>query len=424
MASAPHAEGTAGRAGAIAPGPLGGVRVLDLTTVVVGPACTLRLADYGAEIVKVEPAEGDLMRRLGGPSPTGQHSGAYLHFNRGKRNICLDLKRPQAREPMRRLLDHADVFISNMRPEALERLELDAARLRAARPGLVHCTITGFGPGGPYRGRPAYDSVVQGGSGIAGLFGRRDGTPCYVPLLVCDHVVAEIAAGAVMAALLGRARTGLGAAIEVPMFETMAAFVLAEHLGPRSFVPPLGPLGDARSLNRGNRPLPTADGWISLTANTDAQVRAFLKAVGREDVLGDPRFRTVSDRFRNADAWFALRGDALRTRTTADWLPVLAQADIPAMPCHTPDALPEDPHLAAVGLLGSDAHPTEGPIRTIRSTILEDGAAPAPGRSAAPVGWDTREVLGELGFGAREIEELIACGAATEARRDAPSDAG
>ena len=215
---------------------------------VAGPVCTWRLAEYGAEVVKIESPDGDLMRVMGGPSPTGEHSGTYLHLNRGKRAVCLDLKQVDARRALERLLAAADVFVSNIRPEALQRLELDAARVRAAHPRLIHCTITGFGPHGPYRGRPAYDSVIQGGCGLAGLFGQRDGTPRYVPLLLCDHVVGEIAAGAIIAALNERHRTGLGSELELPMFETMAAFVLQQHLGAQSFSPAVGAAGDQRLL--------------------------------------------------------------------------------------------------------------------------------------------------------------------------------
>lgn len=392
--------------------PLAGIRVLDLTTVVVGPACTLRLADYGAEVIKVETRAGDMMRSLGGPSPTGRHAGSYLHLNRGKRAVCLDLKQPAGQAAALRLVDRSDVVVANMRPEALARLGLDAVSLRATRPGLVHCTITGFGPGGPYRNQPAYDSVVQGASGLAGLFARRDGAPAYVPLLLCDHVVGEIAAGAILAALLGRARTGVGCALEVPMHETMAAFVLQEHLGPQSFVPPLGPPGDARTLDAGNRPLRTADGWISVTANTDGQVAAFLRAVGRADALHDSRFRTVAGRVQHAGAWFALRNAALLGQSTASWLEALAAADVPAMPCHTLDTLLDDPHLAAVGLLASATHPTEGDIRTIRPTVLHDGTPAEPGAPAGPTGWDTTAVLAEAGLTAAEIEGLLAAGAA------------
>jgi crotonobetainyl-CoA:carnitine CoA-transferase CaiB-like acyl-CoA transferase len=391
---------------------LQGIRVLDLTTVVVGPACTLRLADYGAAVVKVETPDGDLMRSLGGPSPTGRHSGAYLHLNRGKRAACLDLKRPGARDALLRVAAGCDVVVSNMRPEALARLGLDAANLRGVRPDLVHCLITGFGPGGPYRGQPAYDSVVQGASGVAGLFGQQTGTPAYVPLLLCDHVVGEIAAGAILAALLARERTGDGCSLEVPMHETMAAFVLQEHLGRQSFTPPLGPPGDSRTLDPGNQPLQTADGWISVTANTDAQVAAFLTAAGRADVLGDPRFATVADRVRNVGAWFALRNSALLTHGTAHWLQAFAAADVPAMPCHSLGSLLDDPHLRAVGLLSPGVHPTEGMIRRIRPTVLRDGVADVPGDPAVPRGWDTAAVLAEAGLTADEISALFASGAA------------
>lgn len=386
--------------------PLSGIRILDLTSVVVGPVCTARLASYGAEVIKIEAFEGDQMRALGGPSPTGQHSGAYMHFNRGKRNLSLDLKHPKAVRIVERLLDRTDVFISNMRPEALRRLGLDAATVRATRPALIHCLISGFGPGGPYRGRAAYDSALQGASGLAGLFARRDGAPRYVPVLACDHIVGEIAAGAVTAALHHKAISGKGTELEVPMFETMAAFVLQEHLATATFEPPLGPLGDRRILNPDNRPLPTADGWISLTANTDAQTQSFLRAIGREDLLDDPRFGTTTDRFRNVDAWFAVRNDALRTRPTAEWLDIFTRYDVPAMPCHTLDTLTGDPHLGAVGLIEPISHPTEGAAKGIRPTVLYSGMPGSAGPAARPNGWDTLDILEDLGFDADEIADF------------------
>jgi len=395
--------------------PLAGLRVLDLTSVVVGPTCTWRLAQYGAEVIKVEAPEGDLMRGLGGVSPTGQHSGTYLHLNRGKRNICLDLKKPGARDVVARLVARADVVVANMRPRALERLGLDAASLRARHPELIYCLITGYGTDGPYAGRPTYDSVVQGASGVAGLFGARDGEPAYVPMVVCDHVVGEIAAGAILAAVVRRNAGGGGTSLEVPMFETMAAFVLQEHLAQHSFDPPVGPEGDQRLLNPRNKPLRTADGWISVTINTDPQVRAFLGAVGREDLLEDPRFATVAARATNVKAWFEVRGAGLSGKTTAEWLSIFGAADIAAMPCHTLESLREDPHLLAVELLTPERHPTEGAVAAIRPTIRQDGAYPAPGRFTQPRGWETRQVLEEIGFDVGEIETLLAGGAAAEA---------
>ncbi len=314
---------------------LEGIRILDLTSVVVGPSCTLRLADYGAEVIKLEAPGGDVLRSLGGPSPSGQHSGKYLHFNRKKRAICLDLKQQAAREALLRVLDGCDVFVSNMRPDALARLGLDADSTRASRPRLIHCTISGFGPGGPYRGKPAYDTVIQSVSGVAGLSERRDGTPRFAPLLLCDHVTGEITAGAIVAALFRRERTGEGCAIEVPMHETTAAFVLQENLGPAAFVPPRGRAGDARVLDPNNQALKTADGWMTVTANTDAQVRGFLTAIGRAELLADARFGSVADRFRHASDWFALRREALLVRTTAAWLALFEAADVPAAICHT-----------------------------------------------------------------------------------------
>ena len=392
--------------------PLKGVRVLDLTSVVVGPVCTWRLSQYGAEIVKVESPEGDLMRGLGGLSPTGQHSGAYLHFNRGKRNICLDLKQPGAREAVARLVESADVIVANMRPQALARLGLDAATVRSRHPDKIYCLITGYGTDGPYAGRPTYDSVVQAATGMAGLMLARDGAPAYVPMLICDHVAGEIAAGAILAALVERQASGAGCSLEVPMFETMAAFVLQEHLAQQSFDPPVGPAGDLRLLSPHNKPVKTADGWVAFTINTDPQVRAFLKATDREHLLDDPRFTTVAGRARHVAEWFEIRGAALTSRSTAQWLGILQEADIAAQPCHTLDSLPRDPHLEAVGLIDYEHHPTEGRTASIRSSIRVDDSTLPRRAPAQPRGADTRTLLAEVGYTPDGIDELLSSGAA------------
>ncbi|MEY2689349.1 MAG: hypothetical protein RL375_3548 [Pseudomonadota bacterium] len=392
--------------------PLKGVRVLDLTSVVVGPVCTWRLGQYGAEVVKLESPEGDLMRGLGGLSPTGQHSGAYLHFNRGKRNVCLDLKKPAAREVLDRLIASSDVIVANMRPQALERLGIDPASVRARHPDKVYCLITGYGTDGPYAGQPTYDSVVQGATGMAGLMLARDGQPSYVPMLICDHVSGEIAAGAVLAAVLQRRATGQGCSLEIPMFETMSAFVLQEHLAQQSFAPPVGPPGDQRLLSPHNRPVQTADGWISFTVNTDPQVRAFLAATDRQHLMEDTRFTSVAARARNVAAWFEIRGAALTNRTTAQWLEILQAADIAVQACHTLETLPHDPHLKAVGLIGWEDHPTEGRTAAIRSTVRFDADYPSPGTPARPRGADNLALLTELGYSGEEIDALATRGAA------------
>jgi crotonobetainyl-CoA:carnitine CoA-transferase CaiB-like acyl-CoA transferase len=390
--------------------PLTGTRVLDLTSVVVGPVCTARLAQYGAEVIKLESPEGDLMRGLGGQSPTGQHSGTYLHLNRGKRNICCDLKQPGARAIIDRLVETADIIVANMRPSALQRLGLDHESILAAHPGKVYCLITGYGLGGPYAGFPTYDSVIQAASGIPGLMALRDGAPAYVPMVIGDHAVGEIAAGAILAAVVKQARTGNGSFIEVPMFETMASFVLQEHLAQHSFVPPVGPAGDQRLLDPHNRPVKTKDGWVAFTVNTDKQVGAFLDAIGRSGLKADRRFNSVAARAENVRAWFEIRGAPLTSRTTDEWLTLFRAADIAAMPCHTIESLHRDEHLAAVDMFASELHPTEGETVTLRSSVKFDGTPMNAERFSQPKGWENAEIVSDLGFTQSEIEQLIGNG--------------
>ncbi|CAN1508538.1 CaiB Predicted acyl-CoA transferases/carnitine dehydratase [Spirosomataceae bacterium] len=387
--------------------PLKNIKILDLTSVVVGPVATWRLGQYGADIIKVEHPTGDLMRGLGGMSPTGQHSGAYLHLNRGKKNICLDLKKEGGKDIIQKLVEWADVIVANMRPDALERLGLDSQTIRAKYPEKIYCLITGYGTDGPYSGLPTYDSVLQGASGMAGLALARDGKPSYVPMLICDHVVGEITAGAVMAALIQKQNTGIGSSLEIPMFETMASFVLQEHLAQQSFEPPVGSAGDLRLLSPHNQPVKTKDGFISFTINTDIQVKAFLKITDRVELIQDERFMTVASRAKYVSEWFEIRGAALENKSTDEWLNVFREADLPAMPCHTLDTLTNDPHLKAVELVSFENHPTEGKTAVIRSTIQVDGEYAGPRSSAVPCGWDTKEILHDLGFTENEMERLI-----------------
>ncbi len=386
---------------------LKGIKILDLTSVVVGPVATWRLSQYGAEVIKIEHPTGDLMRGLGGKSPSGQHSGTYLHLNRGKRNLCLDLKSPQANSITEKLIDWCDVVIANMRPDALERLGLGPKAIQSKHPEKIYCLISGYGIEGPYAGLPTYDSVLQGVSGIAGLSQLRDGKPAYVPMLICDHVVGEITSGAIMAAIIDRFKTGKGAFVEVPMFETMATFVLQEHLAQKSFEPPVGPVGDLRLLSPHNQPVKTKDGYISFTINTDPQVQAFLKATDRSELLKDPRFQSIASRAEFVSEWFEVRGAALMSRTTEEWLITLRAVDIPAMPCHTIDTLIKDPHLNQVNLMSSENHPVEGKTVVIRSSIKNNGEYAPVNSFAQPKGHDTLPILKELGYSEKEIAEII-----------------
>jgi crotonobetainyl-CoA:carnitine CoA-transferase CaiB-like acyl-CoA transferase len=397
-------------------GPLAGIRIVDLTTVVVGPTATLYLGDFGADVIKVEPPGGDLLRTLGGRSKSGQLSGKFTHFNRNKRSLALDLKQGKARAVLDRLLRTADVFIANIRPAALVRLGLEATALRSRYERLIVCNLAGFRRDGPYSGRPAYDTIIQGMSGVAACNERMLGEPRFVPLVFTDHIVGIIAAQCVLAALYHRERTGEAQAIEVPMFENMTAFVLAEHLGDRTFVPPLGESGDRRVLSPLGKPIPTKDGFICVSANTNAQAFALFDAIGRADLKNDPRFCSVKARYANVREYFQIRAEGLRQRTTAEWLEILDKADVPAGRVHSFESLTEDEHLAQIGFFRAVEHPIEGKMidmahPNIFSAGLREQHVPAP-----LLGVNSVEILTELGYAKQEIEEMIEAQATIDGR--------
>lgn len=392
-------------------GPLAGLRVLDLSSVVVGPVCTGVLAEQGAEVIKLESPEGDLLRKLGGKGRTPGMAGKFLNFNRGKRSVCLNLKHPRAASVLARIAARCDIVVTNMRPDAQKRLGIDAATMTERQPRLIHCSIVGFGTKGPYAGKPAYDTVIQGVSGIAGCFEASTGEPRYMPMVVADHVCGLIAAQQIGFALYRREKTGHGESLEIPMFENMAAFVLQEHLGPMSFRPALGPPGDQRVLSPEGRPLKTADGFIAVSANTDAQAHGFFRAIGRPELIDDPRFGTVAARTVHTKDYFALRATALLGRTSAEWLEMFAACDVPAMPYNTIESLLTDPHLRATGLVREEEHPTEGATFAIAApNILSGGMTPSlpPAQRLGAAG---REVLAEAGLSAQDITELARDGA-------------
>ena len=278
-------------------GPLAGVRVLDLTAVVLGPLATQILGDYGADVIKVEPPEGDLMRANGISRVRGL-SSIFLAINRNKRSLAIDLKRPEGVAALQRLLPTVDVLVHNMRTAAIERLGLGHAACAAINPRLVYCVATGFGEAGPDAGKPAFDDVIQAACGLASLLGDEDGEPDYVPSLIADKTTGLALANAVLAALFERGNSGLGQFVEVPMFETMVAFTLAEHLGGLSYQPAIGPAGYARLLAGGRKPAPTRDGHVALLPYTDGHWKEFCTLVGREDLGKDPRFQGMANRLK------------------------------------------------------------------------------------------------------------------------------
>ena len=393
-------------------GPLDGIRVLDLTSVVVGPICTRVLADQGASVIKLETIEGDLLRRMAQGSRNAGMSGKFMQFNRNKRSLALDIKHPDGMEALLRLVDQTDVFVSNIRPNALDRVGLGWSALEARNPRLLHCSILAFGRGGPYFNRPAYDPIVQSLSGVAGTFERATGTPRFVPMVMTDHITGLIAAQCIGFALYRRERTGRGEAIEVPMFENMASFVMSEHLGAGTFDPPVGPLGDGRLLSPDYRPVATRDGYITVGPNTNAQAFAFFDAIGRPELKTDPRFCDAASRTANAALYLEIRAEAMRERTTAEWLAIFREKDVPSAAYNRLEDLLEDPHLAAVGFFQKEEHPTEGTIRRTAvpnrfSGGMREDALPAP-----RVGEQTREILLEAGVDPATIDRMIADGVA------------
>ena len=400
----------------MAGGPLQGIRIVDLTSVVVGPMVTQVLADYGADVIKVETPGGDLVRGLAGRGRTAAMSSKFLHLNRNKRSIALDLKQAEGRRVLAKLLARADALLWNMRPSAMEKLGLAYEDVRRINPNIVYCGIVGFGSEGRYAGKPAYDPIIQGLGGIAALHHRATGEPRYVPIVMADKNAGLVATQMLLIALIHKLRTGEGQRVEVPMFENIAKYVLEEHLYLSTFQPPLGEMGDPRIFDPCAKPIATSDGWICIAANTDAQAFAFFEAIGRPELRHDPRFCSVPQRFRNVGEYFALRTEALAKKTTAEWVEIFDRLDIPAMPYNSLESLVRDPHLADVGLLRTIEHPTEGPIYDIRPpNSLSCGARedyiPAP-----KVGQHSTEILEELEFGDEAIRTMIGAGVVVDGR--------
>ncbi len=390
--------------------PLKGYRIVDMTQVVVGPYATSYLADYGADVIKIEPPTRDLSRTIGGKSPTPGMASKYLILNRNKRTIALDLKKPGGLDVLKRLIKSADALIYNVRPDAMARLKLTYDEVRAINPKIIYCGIYGFGQGGRYRAKPAYDSIIQGSSGLASLFERSSGTPRYVGMVIADRIVGLMTINALLTALLHRERTGEGQRIDVPMFENMAAFVLNDHMFTRAFEPPLGPAGDFRLLDPDARPLKTKDGYICITANTDAQARGLFDAFGMPELKDDSRFKTVSDRAANTRAYYGIREQALQTRTTAEWLEIFDHHDVPAMPYHTLDSIWDDPHLKEVGFFELTEHPTQGPYWHMPPPSKLSAYQPQIDRYAPHYGEQSLEILREAGIDQAEIDKLLAAG--------------
>jgi crotonobetainyl-CoA:carnitine CoA-transferase CaiB-like acyl-CoA transferase len=394
-------------------GPLHGIRIIDMTSVLMGPFASQALGDMGADVVKVEAPAGDLVRQIG-PGRHDDMGPIFLNTNRNKRSVVLDLKHPDGALALKRLLVGADVLMYNVRPQAMARLGLDYESVSAINPRLVYAGLFGFGQDGPYAARPAYDDLIQGAATLPHLVARAaGGIPRYVPTAMADRIVGQTAVGAILASLLARDRTGRGDRVDIPMFETMVAFVLGDHMGGLTFEPPLDGGGYPRQLSPERRPYRTKDGYICALVYNDKQWEGFLRGIGRESLVHeDSRFATFGNRSRNIDHVYGWLSKVFEERGTAEWMKLLEEADVPFMPMHDLQSVLEDPHLQATGFFRTVEHPTEGAIRSMRMAPQWQHNASDEPRPAPRLGEHTVEVLREAGFSGGEVERLLASGAA------------
>jgi len=386
-------------------GPLHGIRVLDLTAVVLGPYATQILGDYGAQVIKIESPEGDLIRS----NAVSRHPGMgslFMAINRNKQSVVLDLKHPEGREVFLKLAAEVDVVVHNMRVSAIDRLGLGYEAVRAVNPQVVYCAATGFGQDGPHRAKPSFDDIIQAASGLASLVGNETGTTTYVPALIADKTAGLALVNAVLAALLHRERGGQGQYVEVPMFETLVEFNLVEHLGGLAFEPPLGGTGYGRIVDGGRRPVPTADGHAAILPYSPHEWVKLFQHLGRGDLL--ERY-DLSDRHKvNAvvrELYAQLRAEGPQ-RTTAQWMEICQTLDLAATPIYSLDELPEHPHLKAVGMFQTMDHPSEGKLRYVRPAVKFTDSPASVHRPPPLLGQDTGAVLEGLGYGADEIARL------------------
>ncbi len=391
-------------------GPLAGVKVLDLTSVLMGPYATQIFADLGADVIKIEGPAGDTTRFIP-PGPDPSRGAMFLNVNRGKRSLALDLKQPAARDAVLRLAKDADVFIHSMRAQAIARLGLDYEAVSKANPRIIYANLYGFGRDGPYRDYPAYDDIVQAASGIVDLQARLSGgVPTYSANVIADKVSGLTGAYAVIAALFARERTGQGQEVEVPMFETMVSFAAVEHLCGSLFDPPQGPPVYPRATSPARRPYRTADGYIGVMIYNDKHWQAFFRELGNPEWSADPMFVTMRSRSENIGAVLARVAQELESRTSEQWMELFRRAEIPATPIASLEDLLHDAHLEQTGFW-EERHTDAGDLRFpgIPTKFYQTpGAIGDPGPA---LGADNDAILNEAGFSESEIAAMAATGA-------------
>ncbi|MGR8947949.1 MAG: CaiB/BaiF CoA transferase family protein [Gammaproteobacteria bacterium] len=385
--------------------PLSGIRIIDLTSVLFGPYATQMLADLGADVIKVEAPEGDPTRQIG-PRRNPMMAAGFLGINRNKRSVVLDLKTSQAQQALWRLIDTADVFVHNIRPQKIAKLGFSTKQVMARNENIVYAALHGYLEAGLKAGRPAYDDVIQGESGVAAAFLARDGKPAYAPSVIADKSAGLIAANAITAALFQRFRQQRGVYVEVGMFESMVAYTLLEHQFGLMFAPAAAPGGYSRVISPHRKPYPTADGYISMLAYTDKQWQAFWELAATENYARDERFSSMSSRTENTNLLYEIVGNVIKTNSSNYWLEKLTAAEIPCGPINTFEDLMSDEHLQSVEFFRQYSHPSEGALRVMDTGIKFDEQS-LPVRHHQPqLGEHNTEILEEIGLSKAEIAEL------------------
>ena len=392
------------------PGPLDGISILELSSVVLGPWACQILGDMGAEVIKVEPPYGDSNRVLGASRNPGM-AALYLTCNRNKRSIVLDLKQESGRAAALKLAERVDVLIHNNRPQVMSKLGLNYDDVKAVNPEIIYCGAYGYAKDGPYGSKGALDDSIQSVAGVAMLTQMVLGEPRYLPTVIADKTTALGVVYAVTAALFHRERTGVGQEIEVPMFESMVYYVMAEHLWGMTFEPPIGTAGYKRLMSYHRKPYKTKDGYIAILPYLDNHWKSFCEVSGRTDLLEDKRFTTLSDRVQNIDDTYEETAKTMATRPTNEWLDIFDKTSVPINVVNTLDGLIDDPHLNAVNFWEIVDHPTEGRIRMMGFPV-NFSATPADVRRLPPrLGENSIEILREANLSQAEIDAMLESGA-------------
>ena len=387
-------------------GPLKGLKIIELTSVVLGPWAAQILADMGAEVIKVEAPFGDSNRQLGA-SRNPNMAALYLSNNRNKRSLVLDLKQASARDALLKIIKDCDVFLHNNRPQVMTKLKLEYNDIKSVNENIIYCGTYGYSKDGPYGEKGALDDSIQAASGIAALNELVLGEPRYLPTVVADKTTAITVVYSILAALFHRERTGSGQEVEVPMFETMVSFVMAEHIWGEVFEPPLDKAGYTRLMSHHRKPYKTKDGYIAVLPYMNNHWKTFCEKAERQDLIEDDRFKNLSSRVENIDDTYSETGKILSTKTTQEWLDIFADTKVPVIVVNSLDDLFTDPHLEAVGFWQDFDHPTEGKLK-MPGFPAKFSKTPATIRKHAPnFGEHSLEILAEAGIDKETIKQMI-----------------